>query len=153
MIVAVALMAIVMVMIVTAVVIMVMVMAAAAFAVMVIMMIAVGGAVLRENAGQQLGHGFIGRAGDSGIELDIRVVQRDLRAHADAAADEGIHALRFKEACQRTVAAAHRGHDDARQLAVDDFVDLKLLSMAEVLKDLTVFISDSDFHMHHTPEK
>ena len=151
MIVAVALMAIVMVMIVTAVVIMVM--AAAAFAVMVIMMIAVGGAVLRENAGQQLGDGFIGRAGDSGIELDIRVVQRDLRAHADAAADEGIHALRFKEARQRTVAAAHRGHDDARQLAVDDFVDLKLLSMAEVLKDLTVFISDSDFHMHHTPEK
>ena len=132
--------------------VMIMVIMAAAAAMVVIMivvmMIAVGGAILREHAGDQLGNGFVRGTGDAGVELDVRVIQRDLRAHADAAADQRVNAQFFEQTSQRAVAAAGDGDDRAAHFAVVDLVDLELLGVAKVLEDLAVFVGDCDFHMY-----
>lgn len=131
----------------------VMIVTAAMFAagMIVVMVIAVGAGILRENAGEQLGDRLIRGAGDAGIELDIGVIQRDLRAHADAAANQRIHALRGEETGERAMTAALRRDDGTDHLAVLHFVDLELLGMAKVLENLTVFVSDCNLHQTIPP--
>ena len=86
-------------------------------------------------------------AADAAVELDTGLRQCHLGTAADAAADQGIHALLHQEARQRAVAAAVGVHhflpDD---LAVRHFIDLELLRVAEVLENLTVFIGNCNFH-------
>lgn len=125
-----------------------MIVTAAMFAtgMIVVMAVAVGAGILRENAGEQLGNCLVRRAGDAGIELDIGVIQRDLRAHADAAANQRIHALRGEETGERAMTAALRRDDGADHLAVLHFIDLELLGVAEVLENLTIFVSDCNLH-------
>lgn len=154
MVVAVALVTIVMMVIVVmaaaaVVVIVIMLVAAAAVIMMMIVVITVGAGVLRKDAGQQLGNRFVRRAGDAGVERDISVIQRDLRAHADAAADERIHAELLEHTGEGAVSAAGDRHDALGHLAVFDFINLELLRMAEVLEDLTVFVGDCNF-LHNT---
>ena len=75
--------------------------------------------------------------------------QRILSAAADASADEKFYALLAKEHCKRFMTEI-TGIED---LCPDDFivlyiVKLKLLRVAEMLKNLTVVICHSDFHNH-----
>ena len=91
--------------------------------------------------------GRIGRTGDTAVELDARLGQRSLRAHANAAADQRVHLCGFQKSGQCTVAAAVGGYDLLR----DDFpvlhvIELELLRVAEMLEDLSVFVSYCNSH-------
>ena len=92
--------------------------------------------------------GRIGRTGDPAVELDARLGQRSLCAHANAAADQRVHLCGFQKSGQCAVAAAVGGYDLLR----DDFpvlhvIELELLRVAEMLEDLSVFISYCDSHI------
>ena len=70
-----------------------------------------------------------------------------LEAAADAAADERVHAVLHQKACQCAVTAAV-GVNDFRMsdFAVRSFIKLELFGVAEMLKNLTVFIGNCNFH-------
>ena len=96
---------------------------------------------------QQGGHRPVGVPRRAGVESDARLGQSVSGAAADAAADEGLHAVLPQEARQGPVAAAVGVHHPAGDhRAVFHVVELELLRVAEVLEYLTVFISDCDFH-------
>ena len=86
-------------------------------------------------------------AGNARIEPNPSLGQRLLGTHADAAADQRVHLSRLQKARQRAVAAAV-GADDllADDHAVFHIVELELLRVSEVLKDLSVFIGYRDSH-------
>lgn len=118
-----------------------------AFAMLMVMMIAADIGVIAKVTGKQCIYCCIRFAGDSAVELDARFCQSDLCAAADAAADQGVYALLHQKTCQCAVTTAicmddFRG-DDA---AVRDIIELELLGVTKVLKNLTVLISDCDFH-------
>ena len=68
------------------------------------------GIILQRTLCQSLS-GRIGRTGDPAVELDARLGQRSLRAHADAAADQRVHLCGFQKSGQCAVAAAVGGYD------------------------------------------
>ena len=89
------------------------------------------------------------RTGYAAVELDARLGQRVLRAHADAAADQDIHLRGFQEACQRAMPTAVGRHD----LFLNDFtvlhiIKLELLRVTEVLENLSVLISYRNSHSY-----
>ena len=89
----------------------------------------------------------IARTADTAVELDARTRKCHLCAAADTAADQGIYVLLREKSRKRAVTAAVRIHDLRRNdLTILYCVDLKLLGMSEVLKDLSVFISYCNFH-------
>ena len=86
--------------------------------------------------------GRVGRTGDPAVELDARLGQRSLRAHANAAADQRVHLCGFQKSGQCTVAAAVGGYDLLRDnFPVLHVIELELLRVAEMLEDLSVFVS------------
>lgn len=86
-------------------------------------------------------------------QTDICFCQRHLRAAADAAADQCIHALRRKEACQRAMAAAIGIYDLRREdFPILCFIYFELSSVSKMLEDLTILISDCDFHRIAPPK-
>ena len=118
-----------------------------AFPVVMAVVVAFGiGIILQRTLCQSL-RGRIGRTGDPAVKLDARFSKCILCAHADAAADQRIHLRCFQETGQRAVTAAVGGHDLLR----DDFtilhvIELELLRMTKMLKNLSVFVSYCDSH-------
>ena len=89
----------------------------------------------------------VGRSLNTGVELDPRVSQRHLRAHSNAAADQGVHFCRLQESGQRSVSAAVGIHYlFVYDLTLFHIIQLELFGMSEMLKDLSVFKSNCDSH-------
>ena len=83
----------------------------------------------------------------AGVELDADVGQRHLRAHADAAANQRVDLGRLQKSGQRSVATPVGINDlRSRKLSVFHIVQLELLGVTEMLKDLSVLISNRDSH-------
>ena len=120
----------------------------AALTMLVIVVVAADVRVVAEISGQQRMDSRIGITADAAEEPDSRLRQRLLRAAADAAADERVHAVLHQEARQRAVAAAvgidHFGGDDPVTV---DLIDLELLGVAKVLEDLAVCVGNCNFHV------
>ena len=112
-----------------------------------VMMVAAGIGVISK---VPLGKGLrrsVRRPLNAGIELDPRIGEGRLRSHADAAADQGIRLYRLQKSCKRAVAASVCIHDlFGDDLAFLNIVQLELLGMTEMLKNLSVFISDRYSH-------
>ena len=100
-----------------------------------------------ERAREQGGDRFVRAAGYAAVQADARLPERHLRAAADAAADQRIHAVGLQKARQRAMAAAV-GIDDLRapDRAVLHIVELELRGVAKVLEDAAVFIGDCNSH-------
>ena len=84
------------------------------------------------------------------VHHDMKMCIRDrgcLRTAADASADQSVYTVLHQEACQCTVTTAI-GVNDFRMddFAVRSFIKLELLGVAEMLKNLTVFIGNCNFH-------
>ena len=120
----------------------------AALMALAVVMVAVGVAAVAERARQQGLHRRVRAALHACVELYARLGQGHARAAAQAAADEGVHAVGAQEAGQGPVAKAARGQDGAvDDLAVLDVVELELLGVAKVLEHAAVFVSDCYFHV------
>ena len=118
------------------------------FPVVMTVMIALRIGIILERALRKRSGCCVRRTGHAAVELDARLCQCILSAHADAAADQGVHLRGFQETGQRAVPAAVGGHDLLRDdPPVLHVVQLELLRVAEMLKDLSVFIGDCDSHM------
>ena len=85
---------------------------------------------------------------DTAEQLDARLSKGHLSAAADAAADENSNAELGKQACQCAVAASV-GVDDLciYNDTVLHIVHLELCGVAEVLKDISVFVGYCNFHV------
>ena len=105
------------------------------------------GIILQCPFGQRL-RGRVCRACHATIKSDSRLGQRVLRTHANSAADQRVRLRRFQKPGKRAVAAAIGGDDLLSYYsAILYIVELKLLGVAEMLEDLSVFISDCDSHI------
>ena len=84
---------------------------------------------------------------DAAIKLDSHIPQCHLRTAADAAADQGTYLQSCQKLCQSAMTEAVGVHDLCRKDVGSLYcVDLELLRMSEVLKDLSIFISNCNFH-------
>ena len=118
------------------------------FSVMMAMVVTLGVRIELQTALRQRLCCCIRRAVHAAVERDARFRKRVARAHADAAADQRVRLRCFQETGERAMSAAVR----VRDLFGDDFsvghiIELELLRVAEMLKDLSVFIGDCDSHM------
>ncbi len=118
-----------------------------AFPVVMVVMVALGIGIKHERTFSKRFCGFVCGALHSGVEPDPRVRKRHLRPHADAAADQGIRFYRLQETrkCAVSASVGINGlliHDPA----VFDVIELELLSVTEVLEDLSVFVCNCDSH-------
>ena len=118
-----------------------------ACAVLMVVVVAVNIGIIAQISAEQCVHRCVSFSADTAVELDARFGQRCLRSAADAAADQRIHAVLHQKARQGTMAAAV-GINDFRMndLAIRSFIKLKLLGVAEMLENLTIFIGDCNFH-------
>ena len=108
--------------------------------------------IVLQAACEQSGHLGVRVSGHAGIELNPRLGQGIAGAAADTAADQHLRAALPQEARQGPVSAAVGIHHPAGdKLAVLHLVKLELLRMAKVLKDLSVFVSNRNFHHHFPP--
>ena len=99
---------------------------------------------LRQSPGRR-----IRAALDTAKELDARLGQRVLGAHADAAADQRIHPGSLQKAAQSAMAAFSGVHDlRMDNLPILHIVELELLRVAEMLKNFSIFIRYCDFQMY-----
>ena len=82
-----------------------------------------------------------------GVQGNARLCQGILRPASDAAADQGIRLMLPQEPGQRPMAAPRGIHhlrgDDRTVL---NLVQLKLLGMAKMLENLSIFIGNCKFH-------
>lgn len=117
-------------------------------AMMRIMVAAVGRVAGLQRARQQAGNCRIRIALHAAVDLDAKAAQRNLRAAANAAANQVIHTVHHQETRQQAVAAASR-IDDLRgdDLAFLDLVKLKLGAMAKVLINLSVIVCNCNLHL------
>ena len=110
----------------------------AALAVGVVVMITVDIGIVCKRACQQGVHRRVRLAADAAVEPDARLCQRRLRATADTAADQGIHALLHQKARQYAVPTAVGIHDLCTDnLAFRDLIELKLRGVTKVLENLS----------------
>ena len=90
---------------------------------------------------------FVSRPLNPGIKSDPGIRERHLRAHTDPAADQGVSLCRLQETRQRAVSASVGIYDLLIcDLTVLNVIQLKLLRMAKMLKDLSVFKRNCDSH-------
>ena len=117
------------------------------FAVRMVMVVTVNIGIVAQISAEQCAHRCVSVPADTAVELDARFGQSCLRTAADASANQSVHAVLHQEACQCAVTAAV-GVNDFRMsdFAVHSFIKLELLGVAEMLKDLTVFIGNCNFH-------
>lgn len=103
--------------------------------------------IVAELAEKQRVHRRIRVSADAAVELYARLCKHRLSAAADAAADKSVNAVECQKARQRTVTAAVCADNSlADDFSVLNIIELELLRVAEVLKNLTVFIGNCDFH-------
>ena len=117
------------------------------FAVLVVMVVTVNIGIVAQTSAEQCVHRCVSVPADTAVELDARFGECCLRTAADASADQSVHAVLHQEACQCAVTAAV-GINDFRMddFAVRSFIKLELFGVAEMLKDLTVFLGNCNFH-------
>ena len=117
------------------------------FAVLMVMVIAVNIGIVAQISVEQCAHRRVSVPADTAVELDARFGQSCLRTAADASANQSVHAVLHQEACQCAVTAAV-GVNNFRMndFAVRSLIKLELFGVAEMLKDLTVFIGNCNFH-------
>jgi len=119
----------------------------ARFAVLVVMLVTVNIGIVAQTSAEQCAHRCISVPADTAIELDTRLGQSCLRTAADASADQSVYAVLHQEACQCAVTAAVGVNDFLTDdFAVRSFIKLELFGVAEMLKNLTVFIGNCNFH-------
>ena len=113
-------------------------------AVLVIMVVTVNIGIVAQISAEQCAHRRVSVPADTAVELDARFGECCLRTAADAPADQSVHAVLHQEACQCAVTAAV-GVNNFRMddFAVRSFIKLELFGVAEMLKNLTVFIGES----------
>ena len=118
-----------------------------ALAVCVIVVAAPDIGVVAERPRQQCVYRRVRLAADAAVEPDARLCQRRLRATADTAADQGIHALLHQKARQYAVPTAVGIHDLCTDnLAFRDLIELKLRGVTKVLENLSIPIGNCNFH-------
>ena len=112
-----------------------------------VMVVTVNIGVVAQTSAEQCAHRCVSVPADTAVELDARLGQCCLRTAADASANQSVHAVLHQEACQCAVTAAV-GVNDFRMddFAVRSFIKLELFGVAEMLKNLTVFIGNCNFH-------
>ena len=117
------------------------------FAVLVVMVITVNIGIMAQISAEQCAHRRVSVPADTAVELDARFGQSCLRTAADASANQSVHTVLHQEACQRAVTTAVGINDFCMDdFAVHSFIKLELFSVAEMLKDLTAFIGNCNFH-------
>ena len=118
-----------------------------AFPMIVAMVIALNVRVIQKLTADQGFHSRIRTAGNAAEQLYTGCCQRHLGTTADAAADQHIRFQRRQYASQSAVTAAVGIHNLCRQnLTILNIIDLELLGMTKVLKDISVFVSNRDSH-------
>ena len=130
-----------------------MVTAGVAFTVVVVV-IALHIGVEAEGACQQVCNRCIGITAAATVQSNACLSQGHLCTTANTAADQHICFEIIQQTCQCAVAAAigiHYLRGDDR--AVFHFIDFELLGVTEVLEDLTVSVSNCDFHDTYAPLK
>ena len=117
------------------------------FAVLMVMVDTVNIGIVAQISAEQCAYCCVSVPTDTAVELDARFGQSCLGTAADAPANQSVHAVLHQEACQCAVTAAV-GVNDFRMsdFAVHSFIKLELLGVTEMLKDLTVFIGNCNFH-------
>ena len=117
------------------------------FAVRMVVVVTVNIGIVVQTSAEQCVHRCVSVPADTAVELDARFGECCLRTAADASANQSVHAVLHQEACQCAVTAAV-GVNDFRMsdFAVRSFIKLELFGMAEMLKNLTVFIGNCNFH-------
>ena len=116
-------------------------------AVLVIVVVALDVGVIAEIVRKKRLDCCIARTADTAVEFDARLRKRHLCATADTAADQYRYILLCEKSRKRTVTATVRIHDRCgNDLAVLYVIYLELFSMSEMLKDLSVFVSNCYFH-------
>ena len=118
-----------------------------AFSMGMLMMLAAHKRIIDQFSFQQIFYRFLRFTGSSAVNLDPGLGQSLLGSAANAAANQRIHTLGCQKACQGAVPASGRIHQSfAADLSLCHFIDLKLLGMAEMLKNTPVFIRYRYFH-------
>ena len=117
------------------------------FAVLVVMVVTVNIRIVAQTSVEQCAHRCISVPADTAVELDTCFGECCLRTAADASADQSVYTVLHQEACQCAVTTAI-GVNDFRMsdFTVRSFIKFELFGMAEMLKDLTVFIGNCNFH-------
>lgn len=117
-----------------------------ALAVVIVMVATYVGVILQRSC-QQCLHCLIGITADTAVPTNAGSRQCRLRTATNAATDQHIGIQAAQQTGQRTVSGAIGIHDSGGyDLAVYDFIDLKSLSVAKMLKNLSSFISNRNFH-------
>ena len=116
-------------------------------AVLMVMVVTVNIGIVAQTSVEQCAHRRVSVPADTAVELDARLGQCCLRTAADASADQSVYTVLHQESCQCAVAAAV-GVNDFRMsdFTVRSFIQFELFGMAEMLKDLTVFIGNCNFY-------
>ena len=122
--------------------------AAAAVVAALVMVVADGVGVKVQVAGDQGLDSHISHTDDTGIDHDTGLSQSSACAAADTAADQHIHLHLTQKISQSTVTAAAGGnHHGVQDLTCLNIIDLELLGVTEMLKNLLIFISNRDSHV------
>ena len=117
------------------------------FAVMMPVVVTAGIGVIFQRSFNKSFYSSISSALNPCIKLDPGIGKCRLRTHANASANQSIRLNRLQESCKCSVAAAVGRYDlFVYDPALRNVVQLKLLGMAKVLEDLSVFIGDCDSH-------
>ena len=90
---------------------------------------------------------LIRAAGHAAVKPDSRIRQRHLRTCSDSAADQGIHSQIRKQARQSAMTASIGAYYlRFRNLTFFNIIYFKLLRMPKMLKYVSIFICDCNFH-------
>lgn len=117
-----------------------MVAAGVPFAVLMIVVVTVDVGIKLQLAGKQRTHRLVRTAGYTAVQLDPRRGKCRLGSTANAAADQNVHLKTAQDPRQGAVALPVGVYDLCGQDgSVGNIVDFKLLRVAKVLKDLTLF--------------
>ena len=112
-------------------------------AVLMVMVITMNIGVIAQISAEQCAYRCISVPADTAVELDPRFGECCLSTAADASANQSVHAVLHQEACQCAVTAAVGINNfHMSDFAVHSFIKLELFGVAEMLKNLTVFIGN-----------
>ena len=104
--------------------------------------------VKSKTASQIVGDCLVSDAGDSAEHLDACLCKCILCPCTDAAAENNIGTMLYEESDQCAVALTVGGNDGGvHDLTAFGLIELELSRMAKVLKDLTIFIGNCNFHI------
>lgn len=114
---------------------------------MVAMMAAMHVRIISEVSGQQSVHSIIGAASYTSIEGDSGFCQRILCAGANASTNQRVNVQIREQNCKCAMAAAFCAYNFCIcNFPVCNVIYFELFGMPEVLKNISIFISNCNFH-------